>query len=103
MFTVLLSRPQVAGVAWYDLVDRWAFLPGGGLLDESWRPKLVYRRLEELLANAGKIPRLYPSGWTLRRQGDRLPSDSSGECRVVVTRDVAIVVCVTMAPDLQVP
>jgi endo-1,4-beta-xylanase len=55
MFTVLMSRPNVSGIAWYDLVDRWSFLPGGGLLDRSWRPKPVYTRLEQLLAQAGRI------------------------------------------------
>jgi hypothetical protein len=56
MFTVLMSRPHVLGIAWYDLVDRWSFLPDGGLLDRLWRPKPVYRRLERLLAKAGRIP-----------------------------------------------
>jgi GH35 family endo-1,4-beta-xylanase len=60
MFTVLMSRPSISGVAWYDLVDRWSFLPGGGLLDRSWRPKPVYHRLEQLLARAGRLPS--PSG-----------------------------------------
>ena len=56
MFTVLMSRPAISGIAWYDLVDRWSFLPGGGLLDRSWRPKPVYHRLEQLLAKTGRIP-----------------------------------------------
>jgi GH35 family endo-1,4-beta-xylanase len=56
MFTVLLSRPDVLGIAWYDLVDHRPFLPGGGLLDRAWRPKPVYRRIERILAEAGRIP-----------------------------------------------
>jgi hypothetical protein len=32
------------------------FLPGGGMLDRAWRPKPVYRRIERILAEAGKIP-----------------------------------------------
>jgi GH35 family endo-1,4-beta-xylanase len=56
MFTVLMSRPHVLGIAWYDLVDRWSFLPGGGLLDRLWHPKPVYRRLERLLKTAGRLP-----------------------------------------------
>jgi GH35 family endo-1,4-beta-xylanase len=56
MFTVLMSRPDVQGIAWYDLVDRRPFLPGGGLLDQAWRPKPVYRRIERILAEAGRIP-----------------------------------------------
>ena len=39
MFTLLMSRPDVLGIAWYDLVDRRPFLPGGGLLDSAWRPE----------------------------------------------------------------
>jgi GH35 family endo-1,4-beta-xylanase len=56
MLTVLMSRPDVLGIAWYDLVDRRPFLPGGGLLDRAWRPKPVYRRIERILAEAGRIP-----------------------------------------------
>jgi GH35 family endo-1,4-beta-xylanase len=56
MFTLLLSRPDVLGIAWYDLVDSSPFLPGGGLLDRAWRPKPVYRRIERILATAGRIP-----------------------------------------------
>jgi GH35 family endo-1,4-beta-xylanase len=58
MFTVLMSRPDVLGIAWYDLVDRRPFLPGGGMLDRAWRPKPVYRRIERILAEAGRIPPL---------------------------------------------
>jgi GH35 family endo-1,4-beta-xylanase len=54
MFTLLMSRPDVLGIAWYDLVDRRPFLPGGGLLDRAWRPKPVYRRIERILAEAGR-------------------------------------------------
>ncbi|HEX5937082.1 MAG TPA: endo-1,4-beta-xylanase [Actinomycetota bacterium] len=58
MFTVLMSRPDVAGVAWYDVADhRQPFLPGGGLFDEAWRPKPAYRRIERLLVEVGRIPR----------------------------------------------
>jgi GH35 family endo-1,4-beta-xylanase len=56
MFTLLMSRPDVLGICWYDLVDREPFLPGGGLLDRAWRPKPVYRRIEGVLAKAGRIP-----------------------------------------------
>jgi endo-1,4-beta-xylanase len=56
MFTLLMSRPDVLGIAWYDLVGREPFLPGGGLLDRAWRPKPVYRRIERILAEAGRIP-----------------------------------------------
>ena len=55
MFTLLMSRPDVLGISWYDLVDRRPFLPGGGLLDREWRPKPAYRRIERILADAGRI------------------------------------------------
>jgi hypothetical protein len=32
---MLMSRPRALGIAWYDLVDGWSFLPDGGLLDRS--------------------------------------------------------------------
>jgi GH35 family endo-1,4-beta-xylanase len=56
MFTLLMSRPDVLGIAWYDLADQRPFLPGGGLLDRAWRPKPAYRRIERILAEAGRIP-----------------------------------------------
>jgi GH35 family endo-1,4-beta-xylanase len=55
MFTLLMSRPEVLGIAWYDLVDEQPFLPGGGLLDREWRPKPAYRRIERILTEAGRI------------------------------------------------
>jgi GH35 family endo-1,4-beta-xylanase len=56
MFTLLMSRPAVLGIAWYDLVDHQPFLPDGGLLDRAWQPKPVYRRIERLLTEAGRSP-----------------------------------------------
>jgi GH35 family endo-1,4-beta-xylanase len=56
MFTLLMSRPAVHGIAWHDLVDHQPFLPDGGLLDGAWQPKPAYRRIERLLAEAGRIP-----------------------------------------------
>jgi hypothetical protein len=41
MFTLLLSRRAVHDIPWYD---------------RAWRPKPVYRRIERILAEAGKIP-----------------------------------------------
>jgi GH35 family endo-1,4-beta-xylanase len=55
MFTLLMSRPDVLGISWYDLGDHRPFLPGGGLLDREWRPKPAYRRIERILADAGRI------------------------------------------------
>jgi GH35 family endo-1,4-beta-xylanase len=61
MFTVLMSRPAVHGIAWYDLADHQRpFLPGGGLFDETWTPKPAYRRIERLLVDSGRIPAIAP-------------------------------------------
>jgi GH35 family endo-1,4-beta-xylanase len=56
MYTLLMSRPGIAGVLWYDLTDQWAFLPSGGLLDELSHPKPAFERIERLFVAAGRIP-----------------------------------------------
>lgn len=56
MYTLLLSRPAIAGVLWYDLIDQQPFLPGGGLLDADAHPKPAYERIERVLVEAGRIP-----------------------------------------------
>jgi GH35 family endo-1,4-beta-xylanase len=56
MYTLLMSRANIAGVLWYDLTDQWAFLPSGGLLDELSHPKPAYERVEQLFVAAGRIP-----------------------------------------------
>ena len=56
MYTLLMSRPNIAGILWYDLTDQWAFLPSGGLLDELSHPKPAYERVERLFVQAGRIP-----------------------------------------------
>jgi endo-1,4-beta-xylanase len=56
MYTLLMSRPNIAGVLWYDFTDQWAFLPGGGLVDELSHPKPAYERIERLFVQAGRIP-----------------------------------------------
>ena len=60
MYTLLMSRPSIAGILWYDLTDQWAFLPGGGLLDELSHPKPAYERIERLFVQAGRIPEAPP-------------------------------------------
>jgi endo-1,4-beta-xylanase len=56
MYSLLMSRPNIAGVLWYDLTDQWAFLPEGGLLDELAHPKPAYERVERLFVQAGRTP-----------------------------------------------
>jgi GH35 family endo-1,4-beta-xylanase len=53
MYTVLMPRPGIAGVLWYDFVDVQPFLPGGGLLDADGEPKPVYERIERLVRTTG--------------------------------------------------
>jgi GH35 family endo-1,4-beta-xylanase len=60
MYTLLMSRPNIAGILWYDLTDQWAFLPSGGLLDELSHPKPAYERIERLFVAAGRIPEAPP-------------------------------------------
>lgn len=60
MYTLLMSRPNIAGVLWYDLTDQWAFLPSGGLLDELAHPKPAFERIERLFVAAGRIPEAPP-------------------------------------------
>jgi endo-1,4-beta-xylanase len=56
IFSVLVSRPNVAAVLWYDFADPGAFLPSGGLVDAAGLPKHAYRRLEQVLVKTGRIP-----------------------------------------------
>jgi GH35 family endo-1,4-beta-xylanase len=60
MYTLLMSRPGIAGVLWYDFIDHWPFLPGGGLLDWACHPKPVYERIERLFVDAGRVPEAPP-------------------------------------------
>jgi GH35 family endo-1,4-beta-xylanase len=55
VYTILMSRPGVAGVLWYDFLDVQPFLPGGGLVDAECHPKAVYERIERLFVDAGRI------------------------------------------------
>ncbi len=48
-FTVCFGHPRVEAITIWGLDDARAWLPGGGLLDEQWRPKPAYRALEELI------------------------------------------------------
>jgi GH35 family endo-1,4-beta-xylanase len=64
MYTLLMSRTKVVGIAWYDFVDHRPFLPGGGLLDRDCHPKPAYQRLERLLVKSGRIPDVPPPAIT---------------------------------------
>jgi GH35 family endo-1,4-beta-xylanase len=43
------GHPAVVSVNWWGLSDRNSWLPGGGLIDEEYRPKPVYTMLDKLV------------------------------------------------------
>ena len=46
------GHPAVASVNWWGFSDRNIWLPGGGLVDEEYRPKPVYNMLDSLINKA---------------------------------------------------
>ncbi len=48
-YRLCFGHPAIASVTWMGLSDRRIHLPGGGLLDENYRPKPVYNRLRKLI------------------------------------------------------
>jgi endo-1,4-beta-xylanase len=69
LYRVLMPRPGVGGLLWYDFTDRGAFLPDGGLVDQNAEPKPAFERIERLLVEAGRIPE---SRETVRTPADRV-------------------------------
>jgi GH35 family endo-1,4-beta-xylanase len=43
------GHPAVASINWWGFSDRSIWLPGGGLVDEEYRPKKVYTMLDNLI------------------------------------------------------
>lgn len=43
------GHPSVVSVNWWGLSDRQIWLPGGGLIDEEYRPKPVYNTVDSLI------------------------------------------------------
>jgi endo-1,4-beta-xylanase len=58
-YTVCFAHPAVKGITWWDFCDQGAWLKGGGLLDENFNRKLVYRVLHERIH----------SDWTTKLSG----------------------------------
>lgn len=55
MFIACMSKDYVKEFSWWDLADcPYHYYPGGGLLDENYRPKESYQRLEQLVRRWGK-------------------------------------------------
>jgi GH35 family endo-1,4-beta-xylanase len=52
--TLCFGHPAVASVNWWGLSDRNIWLPGGGLVDEEYRPKPVYVMLDKLINHTWK-------------------------------------------------
>lgn len=48
------GHPAVASINWWGLSDRNIWLPGGGLVDEEYRPKPVYTMLDKLINQTWK-------------------------------------------------
>lgn len=47
--TLCFGHPAVASINWWGFSDRNIWLPGGGLVDEEYRPKKVYQMLDSLI------------------------------------------------------
>jgi GH35 family endo-1,4-beta-xylanase len=48
------GHPAVAGINWWGFSDRNIWLPGGGLVDEEYNPKPVYKMLDNLINETWK-------------------------------------------------
>jgi GH35 family endo-1,4-beta-xylanase len=54
------GHPAVASINWWGLSDRNIWLPGGGLIDEEYRPKPVYSVLDRLINKEWKTELTMP-------------------------------------------
>jgi hypothetical protein len=53
-FTILMSKDYLAEFCWWDLADyEDCYIPWGGLLDQNYRPKPAYDRLQDLVKRWG--------------------------------------------------
>jgi hypothetical protein len=48
VYKLAMSKPYVESVAWGSIADLAPILPGGGLLDDMFRPKQAFTRIQEL-------------------------------------------------------
>lgn len=53
-YKLCFGHPKVESINWWGLSDRNIWLPQGGLIDEEYRPKPVYNRLDSLINRAWK-------------------------------------------------
>jgi len=67
-YRVCFGHPAVVAITWWDLCDRFSWLPGGGLLRKDLSPKPAYQRLKRLIHGE----------WTTRTDG---PTDRTGTLR----------------------
>lgn len=48
-YRLCFGYPLIASITWMGLSDRRIYLPGGGVVDENYKPKPVYDRLNKLI------------------------------------------------------
>ena len=51
IYRLTFGHPLAASINWWGLSDRyiWSERPGGGLIDENYRPKPAYRKIRQLI------------------------------------------------------
>ena len=49
IYRLAFGHPKVVSINWWGLCDRHIWQPKGGLVDENYQPKLVYKRLMKLI------------------------------------------------------
>jgi len=58
VYRLCFAHPAVASFNWWGLSDRYSWLRDGGLIDEEYRPKMVYNMLDRLINVEWKTPEL---------------------------------------------
>lgn len=48
VYRLALSKPYVESIAWGNLADIHPTLPGGGLMDDMFRPKPSFMKVQEM-------------------------------------------------------
>ncbi len=48
-YRLCFGHPATESICWMELSDQYVYLPGGGLIDENYRPKPAYNRLRKLI------------------------------------------------------
>ncbi len=48
-YRLCFGHPAITSISWLGFSDERSYLPGGGLVDENYKPKPVYNRLMKLI------------------------------------------------------